>query len=491
MTRRILLSVGKALIARFIPGPASPHSRETKPQPQVHRLPSPVDTLRQVLGDLPKSERGALKNARHASATYSPHSQDNVLFALDARDSVIVTLYDIQKREGVVLHLDAGCDVEKEVQKALRGLSRGRCNPAAIVAHLVGGIWLGGSQVGGQIRCALRSRLIEPSWEDWSFSSCHDHRYGATLNLETGDVTVFEHTAEVIAAYRRTMWETPPHSPYLPAVAMPASVAPMSTSAWAKRHLVSRADSEAAPDSSASGARPRVGLTHAVNGVQYVLTGEAKEVRKFRDAFVAQVDAERDKLSELSYSKITSVLQNIKDKTRDSNGIDLKVIRPPRRSATSAASPTEDSDSSVPGRDVRNRRRVARAARVAPSDAAADSHLTPRYTAMYTEQLPRFSSDQLKILSKTVDDVLARLASNMSSKAHPAPINGFSRATQIRIQNELSGKKADKLYSEALINWDGSGGGRGKWRLLFRQEGGGVTFFGVFDTHRTPHVPFT
>lgn len=177
------------------------------PFAQVRRLDGIVHHLDQVVSPERRLERCALKGVQLATGTFDNADPDNTLFAVDARDSVITTLYDPIARKGVVLHLDRSGDVDQKLRDALAFLDVGVAPHNRILANLVGGVWLGaGPCVGDDIARQLRSVLIDLTWDDWSFSSCYEHRYGVALDLAQGRLTVFEHTAAVAATFEAEMW---------------------------------------------------------------------------------------------------------------------------------------------------------------------------------------------------------------------------------------------------------------------------------------------
>lgn len=184
----------------------APDISHTDSLPEVRRLPRIVHRLDDLL-DATQISRSAVKGLRAATGTFDTKSADNFLFALDATDSAITTLYAPSNSKGVVIHFDVTCDVDEHLLRAVEFLGAGTNGSSHIIANIVGGVWFGAeARLGEQVRRCLRGHNIEPNWDDWSYMRCLEHRYGVLLDLTGGGLTVFEHTAAVAADFEAAVW---------------------------------------------------------------------------------------------------------------------------------------------------------------------------------------------------------------------------------------------------------------------------------------------
>ncbi|WP_318452626.1 hypothetical protein [Photobacterium leiognathi] len=120
-------------------------------------------------------------------------NKDNYLMSLNAQTCIITTLYNLENKSGVVLHFDN--NIKEHIEKAIReALALMDVNDSRNVsATLSGGVWfLGGDDIANPIKMELNANNIKPSHDEWSFSPCTEHYYGAILNLKDGSVKTFE-----------------------------------------------------------------------------------------------------------------------------------------------------------------------------------------------------------------------------------------------------------------------------------------------------------
>lgn len=145
--------------------------------------------------------RGA-QQGEGVCATYNSNADDNYLYSLNAQSCVIATLYNPANQKGAVIHFDHNISalINEAVKQVIDQI--GIPEEGEIEATLSGGIWfMGGVSIGDPLKEVLALHGITPSWDHWSFSPCSEHVYGVVLDLESGNVQVFEHSAGAVDSF--------------------------------------------------------------------------------------------------------------------------------------------------------------------------------------------------------------------------------------------------------------------------------------------------
>lgn len=449
------------------------HHRETSVKKTY--ISNTVDDLKQVFSDSPELNKGVLKGVRFTGGRYQDLGQDNYLFSLDARDSTIVTLYNPHTQKGVVHHFEDKARMEKEIRKSIDFLGGFR-HADQIEANIVGGVWFGaGEKIGNRIREALRSYQIEPAWNDWSFTPCYGHRYGAILHLKHGNLTVFEHTSDIATQFKQDKWQAAESKSRSSSGVSSSS---SDISAVADNYHLQRFGSRLSISSIDSLNRfhasqyERKTLKNSVGDVEYSLIGAEKYVKRFRNLFNAKLDDVRGELSKKSFPEIRAYLEGTKQALPDAEKIDLHIVKPRRDRASLGSLSDVSSIFSVDSLHL-----------------AEEAEIHSIFSNTFVNQELFFSEDQKKIMDRTVNQIIDGINDGTRSKAHSAEVFLFSASDQEKIQEEF-GDGTSKLYAVTLAGWESSDKGRGKWRLLYKRQDDGIHFFGVYDTHRKPYVAY-
>lgn len=172
-----------------------------------------ITSLNQLLrhGGRVNVSRGALQGEAVFARSLTG-AENNYLFTLNAQNNVAVSLYNVNTRSGVVMHIDhnIGPRLTEAVEQAMGAI---RAAPGHdIRAVMAGGEWLSsGPDIGGAVRSALRQANAHPDWSHWSFASPLPRNYGLWLDLDTGVTRVFSHRAALF----ETTYQAPNMRSYL------------------------------------------------------------------------------------------------------------------------------------------------------------------------------------------------------------------------------------------------------------------------------------
>lgn len=190
--------------------PITPVTRHASPSFPVNLPPKSkcefIGTIHDIREAFPAhTSPGYLRGAMQGEgvvASYQDRDDDNFLYSLNAQTCVIATLYNPANKTGALIHFDHNITdlIDDAVNRALR-----QVDPAGagqVNTTLTGGMWiLAGERIGDCVKQILHKHDLNPSWNEWSFSPCTEHSYGAVLDLKTGNVTTFEHRRDLVETF--------------------------------------------------------------------------------------------------------------------------------------------------------------------------------------------------------------------------------------------------------------------------------------------------
>lgn len=160
-----------------------------------------VDNLRNAFPGRvePVVNRGAMQGEA-VVARFAAGAMDNYLFSLNAQTCVIASLYNPTTKIGAVIHFDH--NIRALIERSLKDVMQRLGGTAKdIRSTLVGGDWLTGTDIGGQVRSVMRQQGLQPAWDYWSYSSCLGNNYAVSLNLSSGVTTVFKTSIRQVDRY--------------------------------------------------------------------------------------------------------------------------------------------------------------------------------------------------------------------------------------------------------------------------------------------------
>jgi hypothetical protein len=141
-----------------------------------------IFNLREVIdsGD-PESGRVA-KYGKGVFASYNEiQDPNNYLCSFNAKESVIVFVYNKINQRGAVVHFEDGTytQIRKTIQTIVSGIGGSLNEPnETIQATMVGGIWPAPNcAIGRPVQDELRAYEIPTRWNQWSYT-CFEHNYG-------------------------------------------------------------------------------------------------------------------------------------------------------------------------------------------------------------------------------------------------------------------------------------------------------------------------
>jgi hypothetical protein len=133
-------------------------------------------------------------------ARFTAGAMDNYLFSLNAQTCVIASLYNPTTKIGAVIHFDH--NIRALIERSLKDVMQRLGGKAQdIRSTLVGGDWLTGTDIGGQVRSVMRQQGLQPAWDYWSYSSCLGNNYAVSLNLSSSVTTVFKTSIRQVDRY--------------------------------------------------------------------------------------------------------------------------------------------------------------------------------------------------------------------------------------------------------------------------------------------------
>lgn len=480
---------------------------------------------------LPPIAHGALPG-EGVLAGHGQAAGASTLLSFGSAHDVVLTLYDERTRKGVVLHVDNNVaqHIDRAIAKALHHVEAAHHN-SKVTASLFGGTWLTTHEdIGGAVRATLDRHGVVPNWDHWSFSMCLEHRYGTVLDLETGNVTVFEHSKDMADDFfkpllqgaasgqgteerlRSRWYEKRMQAPEIYEtrggdVRFSQGSRSLMTSGAVKAHQfllrsldapladsrssAQATDSAANTDGMSSGmdwhaSAPPARVRHAskemhphVAGFDFTVRGRERD----RDQIRACVVKLRELESTLQGRSLREVRELLDELRQDWPGLRIDVRKPHAHDNWS--------DSSSSSNSLRQRlpplKPLVRADASASGGDTSASQDEARPTLVrtaptYDDQVRHLSAEQRKLLDVALERIQAG-----RGRAHPVYVNSFEGLSVREDIGRMFGQLTNKLYSTDLPNWEPAGGGRGAWRLVFKTTDAAVGVLGVFDTHQKPY----
>lgn len=494
-----------------------------------------LDALAQLLPgkQLPPISHGTLPGegvlAGHGQAAGAQE-----LLSFGSTHDVVLSLYDERTRKGAILHFDNNVaqHIDRAIAKTMQHVEAAH-HQSKVSASLFGGAWLTTHEdVGGAVRQALERHGVVPTWDHWSFSMCLEHLYGTVLDLETGNVTVFEHPKELADDFfkpllqgglepqgaedrlRSRWYEKRMQSPEIHEtrggeVRFRHDTRRLMTSGAVKAHQfllrsldaplaesrssLATTDSFMPTDGFSSGPdrfgptplpararHPSKEMHPHVAGFDFTVRGRERDGKQMRDC----VQRLRDSESVLAGKSIREARALLDDLRQDWPALRIDVRKPHGRD--------DQSDSSLSSGSLRHRLPPLKPlVRTDPSTSSCEASTSQddgvRPTVVlpartFEEQRAHLSGDQQKVLEAALERIRGG-----RGKAHPVYVNSFEGLSVRDDIGRMFGQLTTKLYSTDLPHWDPVGGGRGAWRLVFKTTDGAIGVLGVFDTHQKPY----
>ena len=171
-----------------------------------------LDELAAVMAEhqLPKPANVALPG-KPVLSHYTPGDGPRELVSFGGGDQVILSLFYPGSGKGALVQVGGNDQdaIEQALATVLEHVASG--DPKAdLKATLFGGAWeTSADDPGAKVRDGLIEKGITPTWHQWSFPKMgrEDH-HGVVLDLSNGQVTVFEHAAELADEYVNDLYDT-------------------------------------------------------------------------------------------------------------------------------------------------------------------------------------------------------------------------------------------------------------------------------------------
>ncbi len=397
------------------------------------------------------------------------------LFAFGADDSIIISIRSRKTNNIGLYHVNESKALASNLKKFFKKFGDTRDSDHWEVT-MVGGQWLTGSGLGSKIESLLKTEhAIIPKWDKWSFSACSARRYGVLLHVQTTEQTTFEHTRQFTDNVNKDILQQLREKNNKPTAR--------------DSHMKTYDFNELIIEKSRS-----VIEENSFNNIVYQLSATGIKSRERIDQFVHELNKHQGDMLLCTRKEQISKIKEIHQQLNLQDVVGLHIQK------SSGILAEDDDSSNTRSTDISQQACNNLRARHVTPHGSHETHSTAISerkgnlnnfeifsSRIFLNQKETFTDRQHALIEKGIGD-LANGRQHKSS--HPMISNRFSPSILDKLSDEFPKISFEKFYSRDLADWDGTGSGRGPWRIVSVYSDGKLIIAGVFDNHKNPYQPW-
>ncbi|MCP1118920.1 hypothetical protein [Robbsia andropogonis] len=399
------------------------------------------------------------------------------LLSFGAENGVIVSVVCSKTNNIGIYHIDDMNFLDRNLKKFIKKFGDIK-NSDNWKVTMVGGQWLTGSGLSSKVKAILQNEYnITPEWNKWSWSGCSAAMYGVLLNVQTTEQKTFQHTRQFSDSVNKDI---------LQQLRKRSDV--QSDLLHAKNDQVTLFDShEFSMEKNRS-----IIEEHGFNDVVYHVTASGIRARDHIDGFVRELSNFQGEMFLSSRKEQIVKINEIYQKRNLQDVVGLHIEKNRRHYS-------EDGSSfSTRSTDISRQRNSNSSLRHALYQSSHESRSTGisegkegakqfivSNSIIFTNQKVNFTNQQHKLAEKAISELEN---GRQHKSSHPMVNTRFSSSVLAKLKQEFPKVALDRLYSRDLGDWEGTGKGRGPWRVVSaRCADDKLIIVGVFDNHKNPY----
>lgn len=401
------------------------------------------------------------------------------LLSFGAEDSVIISVVCSNENKIGIYHIDNMDYLERNLKIFLKEFGNTR-NSDKWKVTMVGGQWLTGSGLSSRIKSILKNDYnIMPDWNKWSWSGCSATAYGVLLNVQTTEQTTFQHTRKFTDDLNMDILQQ-----------LRKKNSAQNDLLNAKNdHLKFFESDEFSIEKNRS-----VIEEHSFNDVIYSVNASGIKARDHIDRFVREINKCQIETFSSSRKEKVKKINEIYQQMNLQDIVGLRIEKNRKNNSEGDTSfSTRSTDFSQKKNSIPRSEQVSdQSSRETRSTGISESReeknkFTVINSGIFTKQKEKFTDKQHEIAEKSISELEY---GRQHKSNHPMKFHRFPQSVLSKLEQDFPEVSLDKIrfYSRDLANWDGTGAGRGAWRVvsaICADEK--LMIIGIFDNHEDPY----
>ncbi|WP_429500922.1 hypothetical protein ACQUFY_26630 (plasmid) [Robbsia andropogonis] len=399
------------------------------------------------------------------------------LLSFGAEDGVIVSVVCSKTNNIGIYHIDNMNLLDKNLKKFFKKFGDIR-NTDNWKVTMVGGQWLTGSGLSSRVKAILQNEYnITLEWNEWSWSGCSAAMYGVLLNAQTTEQKTFQHTRQFSDNINRDILQQ------------------LRKISDVRNNLLDvKNDQVALFDSRELLMEKNRSIIegHGFNDIVYQVTASGIRARDHIDGFVRELSSFQGEMFLSSRKEQIAKINEIYQKRNLQDVVGLHIEKNKKHhSEDSSSFSTRSTDISRQSNSNSGLRHAFyQSSHESRSTGISEGkegkkHFIVSNSIIFTNQKEKFTNQQHKLAEKAISELEN---GRQHKSSHPMVNTRFSSSILDKLKQEFPEVALDKLYSRDLGDWEGTGKGRGPWRVVSaRCADDKLIIVGVFDNHKNPY----